>query len=67
MALLGNTLEKIASEKAGIIKPGIPVVIGTRDKTTILFSSKKLKPVKLRSNLQVTTGRQRLTSTEVSS
>ncbi|MEI3154520.1 MAG: folylpolyglutamate synthase/dihydrofolate synthase family protein [Odoribacter sp.] len=31
MALLGNTLEKIAREKAGIIKPGIPVVIGTRD------------------------------------
>lgn len=27
-ALLGNTLEKIAFEKAGIIKPGIPVVIG---------------------------------------
>ncbi len=27
-ALLGDTLEKIASEKAGIIKPGIPVVIG---------------------------------------
>ena len=26
MALLGNTLEKIASEKAGIIKPGIPDV-----------------------------------------
>ena len=26
MALLGNTLEKIASEKAGIIKEGIPVV-----------------------------------------
>jgi dihydrofolate synthase/folylpolyglutamate synthase len=26
--LLGNTLEKIAFEKAGIIKPGIPVVIG---------------------------------------
>ena len=26
--LLGNTLEKIATEKAGIIKPGIPVVIG---------------------------------------
>ncbi|HCO67311.1 MAG TPA: dihydrofolate synthase [Dysgonomonas sp.] len=25
---LGNTLEKIAAEKAGIIKPGIPVVIG---------------------------------------
>src|ERR1700676_2894957 len=28
MDLLGNTLQKIASEKAGIIKPGIPVVIG---------------------------------------
>lgn len=25
---LGNTLEKIAAEKAGIIKPGLPVVIG---------------------------------------
>lgn len=25
---LGDTLEKIASEKAGIIKPGVPVVIG---------------------------------------
>lgn len=28
MAILGNTLPKIALEKAGIIKPGIPVVIG---------------------------------------
>ena len=28
MDLLGNTLEKIASEKAGIIKPNVPVVIG---------------------------------------
>ncbi len=28
MDLLGNTLEKIAFEKAGIIKPGVPVVIG---------------------------------------
>lgn len=27
-ALLGNTLEKIAGEKAGIIKEGVPVVIG---------------------------------------
>lgn len=27
-ALLGNTLEKIAAEKAGIIKPEIPVIIG---------------------------------------
>jgi dihydrofolate synthase/folylpolyglutamate synthase len=30
MDLLGETLEKIASEKAGIIKPGIPVVISER-------------------------------------
>ncbi len=28
--LLGNTLEKIAYEKAGIVKPGIPVVIGPK-------------------------------------
>lgn len=28
MALLGDTVEKIASEKAGIIKPGVPVIIG---------------------------------------
>jgi len=28
MALLGNTLPKIAAEKAGIIKSGVPVVIG---------------------------------------
>jgi dihydrofolate synthase / folylpolyglutamate synthase len=27
-SLLGNTIEAIASEKAGIIKPGVPVVIG---------------------------------------
>lgn len=28
MSLLGNTLDKIAFEKAGIIKPNIPVIIG---------------------------------------
>ncbi|MFM6925441.1 MAG: bifunctional folylpolyglutamate synthase/dihydrofolate synthase [Ferruginibacter sp.] len=28
MDILGHTLEKIAYEKAGIIKPGVPVVIG---------------------------------------
>ncbi len=32
MALLGNTLEKIAEEKAGIIKSGIPAIVGVRDK-----------------------------------
>ena len=33
-ALLGNTLEAIASEKAGIIKKDTPVVIGTTDTAT---------------------------------
>ncbi|MFW5757013.1 MAG: bifunctional folylpolyglutamate synthase/dihydrofolate synthase [Tangfeifania sp.] len=33
-ALLGNSLELIAKEKAGIIKKGIPVVIGTTQKET---------------------------------
>src|SRR6201747_2474234 len=28
MNLLGNTLQLIAAEKAGIIKPGIPVIVG---------------------------------------
>jgi len=28
--ILGNTLEEIAGEKAGIIKPGVPVVIGEK-------------------------------------
>lgn len=30
MALLGNSLEEIAAEKGGIIKAGVPVVIGER-------------------------------------
>lgn len=38
MNLLGDTLEAITLEKAGIIKPGIPVVIGeTTDVTRHLF------------------------------
>lgn len=41
MALLGNTLEAIASEKAGIIKPGIPTIIGTRDKNYDFVFEKK--------------------------
>ena len=41
MALLGDTLEKIAFEKAGIIKPGVPVVIGeTQAETTPVFIKK---------------------------
>ena len=34
MNILGNTLEKIAAEKAGIIKKGIPVVIGEANQNT---------------------------------
>ncbi|MDP3641647.1 MAG: folylpolyglutamate synthase/dihydrofolate synthase family protein [Bacteroidota bacterium] len=34
MALLGNTLPKIAGEKAGIIKKGIPVVVGESSSET---------------------------------
>src|SRR5450755_4276802 len=34
MDLLGNTLEKIAFEKAGIIKTSVPVVIGEKQKET---------------------------------
>ena len=33
---LGNTLEEIAGEKAGIIKPGVPVVIGDVDKENVM-------------------------------
>jgi dihydrofolate synthase / folylpolyglutamate synthase len=33
--MLGETLEKIAGEKAGIIKPGIPVVIGSNQEEVI--------------------------------
>ena len=39
--LLGDTLEAIASEKAGIIKPNIPVIIGKRQpETETLFIEK---------------------------
>lgn len=37
MNILGDSLEKIAFEKAGIIKPGIPVVVGE-----VLFETKPL-------------------------
>jgi dihydrofolate synthase/folylpolyglutamate synthase len=39
--ILGNTLIQIASEKAGIIKPKIPVVIGeTQSETSSIFIQK---------------------------
>lgn len=41
MAYLGDTLQKIAVEKAGIIKPGVPVVIGeTQPETAEVFRQK---------------------------
>jgi dihydrofolate synthase/folylpolyglutamate synthase len=41
MNLLGDTLELIAAEKAGIIKPGIPVVIGEHlESTSAVFEQK---------------------------
>lgn len=41
---LGHTLTAIAQEKAGIIKPGIPVVIGeTTEETRKVFIDKSLK------------------------
>lgn len=41
MNILGDTLEKIAFEKAGIIKPGVPVVIGEYlDETKPVFINK---------------------------
>lgn len=41
MALLGDSLEKIAGEKAGIIKPGIPAIVGVRDKEYDFIFEKK--------------------------
>lgn len=39
--ILGNTLTEIAAEKAGIIKPGVPVVIGeTQSETEQVFLNK---------------------------
>ena len=41
MQMLGDTLEKIALEKAGIIKKNIPVVIGeTQSETELVFKQK---------------------------
>lgn len=44
MQLLGDTLDKIAFEKAGIIKYGVPVVIGeSLPETTDVFSQKAIR------------------------
>ncbi len=41
MNMLGDTLEKIAFEKAGIIKPAIPVVVGERQPASSAVFEKK--------------------------
>lgn len=45
VALLGNTLEQIAEEKAGIIKPGIPVVVGEAPQHLRSIYTRKGSPV----------------------
>ena len=40
MNILGDTLEKIAFEKAGIIKKGVPVVVGQHGETHAVFEEK---------------------------
>jgi len=40
MQYLGNTLEEIASEKAGIIKPGVPAIIGEASGVERVFIDK---------------------------
>jgi dihydrofolate synthase/folylpolyglutamate synthase len=42
-AFLGDTLPKIAAEKAGIIKPGIPVVIGEYQEETFSVFQRQVK------------------------
>lgn len=37
---LGSTVEEVAGEKAGIIKPGVPVVVGERSGVAHVFESK---------------------------
>ena len=46
MNILGNTLAQIASEKAGIIKPGVPVVVGERHSETTQIFLEKAKETK---------------------
>jgi dihydrofolate synthase/folylpolyglutamate synthase len=66
MSMLGNTLPKIAREKAGIIKKDVPVVIGeyqhkvaqvftstaARRNAALSFADRKLKSVLLRDSLE---------------
>ena len=42
---LGDTVEKIAAEKAGIIKPGVPVVLGANNENVRTVISSRAKEV----------------------
>ncbi|KAG0019133.1 hypothetical protein BGZ80_006248, partial [Entomortierella chlamydospora] len=44
-ALLGNTIEEVASEKAGIIKPGVPVVIAPQSEGEKVYRTLEKKAV----------------------
>ena len=46
MEQLGDTMNKIATEKAGIIKPGIPVVTGFQDPSALNVIQRTAKEVK---------------------
>lgn len=41
--ILGDTIEEIAAQKAGIIKQGVPVVTGNIAPEALLSSNKQLK------------------------
>mmetsp|Transcript_27809 Transcript_27809/g.34811 ORF Transcript_27809/g.34811 Transcript_27809/m.34811 type:complete len:468 (-) Transcript_27809:135-1538(-) len=40
--ILGNTIEEIAREKAGIMKPGVPVLLGSQTPTKVLVECSKI-------------------------
>lgn len=46
MAYLGDTLAKIAAEKAGIIKPGRPVVVGNLPEDALAVTRERARAVK---------------------
>lgn len=45
MAFLGDTIEKIAFEKAGILKPGVPAVIGPQEPGALAVIEKRATEV----------------------
>lgn len=44
-AILGDTIEKIAKEKAGIIKPGVPVIFNGNDETVTRVVRERFREV----------------------